>query len=62
MDDLELIALVVEMRAAQKRYFRDRTSTALQDAKRLELAVDQWLIRQGYSDGQRALFAIEEEP
>ncbi len=60
MDDLELITLVVEMRAAQRRYFRDRTSTALQAAKRLELAVDQWLIRHGYANGQPLLF--DQEP
>ena len=35
------VELVREMREAQKRYFRDRTQTALKESKRLEQAVDE---------------------
>jgi len=35
------IELVREMREAQKRYFRDRTQTALKESKRLEQEVDE---------------------
>jgi len=34
---------VVEMRAAQRRYFRERTPAALLESKRLEKEVDQLL-------------------
>ena len=35
--------LVLAMRNAQKRYFRERSQEALQEAKRLEQLVDEWL-------------------
>jgi len=35
------VELVREMREAQKRYFRDRTQTALKESKRLEQEVDE---------------------
>jgi len=37
------VRTVADMRAAQKRYFRDRTQSALQESKRLEKEVDQQL-------------------
>lgn len=48
---------VKEMRAAQKEYFRTRSSTELQKAKRLEKEVDEW-IKQEESDNneQQKLF------
>ena len=43
---VELVAL---MRAAQTRYFRDRTQHALAESKRLEQEVDQWIeVHHGY--------------
>lgn len=39
----ELAELVRDMRAAQKRYFRDRTSEALHASKELESRVDRVL-------------------
>jgi hypothetical protein len=41
--EAEFVVLVGDMRAAQKRYFRDRTQSALQESKRLEREVDQKL-------------------
>lgn len=41
MTDQELIDLVERMRAAQKKYFTDRTQRNLELAKHLELRVDQ---------------------
>jgi hypothetical protein len=35
------VELVREMREGQKRYFRDRTQTALRESKRLEQEVDE---------------------
>ncbi len=52
------IALVKQMRDAQRAYFRDRTHTALQESKRLERAVDQWL--KEHDADQPTLFTIEE--
>ena len=43
MNDQEIIELVVKMRDAQKKYFKDRTAYNLQLAKHWELKVDQAL-------------------
>ena len=40
MTDLEFMNLVEQMRTAQKEFFRDRSTGALADAKRLEKQVD----------------------
>lgn len=48
----EFKALVAEMRHAQREYFRTRTSTALEDSKRLERQVDEAL----KDDRQKPLF------
>jgi hypothetical protein len=37
------VRATADMRAAQKRYFRERTPSALQESKRLEREVDQKL-------------------
>jgi hypothetical protein len=39
----ELARLVTDMRAAQKRYFKDRSQSALLESKQLERKVDRWL-------------------
>ena len=39
----ELVQLVADMRAAQKRYFKERSQAALVESKRLEKEVDKWL-------------------
>jgi hypothetical protein len=36
----DFVRLVADMRAAQKRYFRDRDSSDLKESKRLEKLVD----------------------
>ena len=41
MTAAELARLVVEMRRAQRQYFRTRTPDALEASKRLEKAVDE---------------------
>ena len=54
--------LVQAMRAAQKRYWRERTQKNLQAALKLELRVDVWLSR--HKDEQAAqleAFGEEEE-
>jgi hypothetical protein len=38
----EFADLVIDMRAAQKAYFRDRKQSDLVESKRLEKLVDQW--------------------
>lgn len=40
MSHAEFVKLVKDMRAAQKRYFRDRTPAALEESKALEREVD----------------------
>ena len=40
MADAEFVRLVKDMRAAQRRYFRERTPQALEESKRLEREVD----------------------
>jgi hypothetical protein len=40
MTNKEFIALVFEMRSAQKKYFRTRNQSYLQEAKNLEKRVD----------------------
>lgn len=47
MTDQELIDLVERMRAAQKKYFTDRTARNLHIAKDLELRVDQAIKARG---------------
>lgn len=39
----EFIAVVERMRTAQKKFFRTKSNTALDDAKRLERKVDRGL-------------------
>ena len=39
----QFVQLVGDMRAAQKRYFKERTQSALYESKRLEKEVDEWL-------------------
>jgi len=45
MSDLEFMNLVEEMRTAQKEFFKDRSTGALSDAKRLEKEVDAEIAR-----------------
>lgn len=44
MTHSQLLELVREMRFAQKKYFRDRTQSALTKAKELEAKVDKHLL------------------
>ncbi len=53
------LALVAEMRQAQKRYFRERTPANLEKARQLEVRVD-WQINHIRS-GERDLFDAAEE-
>ena len=43
MTDAEILTLVSQMRAAQKRYFKYRTGTTLNESKELERQVDKAL-------------------
>ncbi len=54
----EFIALVTEMRAAQKRYFMDRSYDHLQAAKKLEHQVDVWLKQHSEQVEQPLLFQV----
>jgi hypothetical protein len=54
MDQAEFTKLVAEMRHAQKEYFRTKSSSALDDSKRLERQVDAAL--KALADGQKKLF------
>ena len=56
MTATELAKLVAEMRHAQKEYFRDRSSTALDKSKALERKVDEAC--QAILDGLKKLFAL----
>lgn len=47
MTPKEFFYKVVEMRAAQKEYFRCRTSAALSKSKRLEAEIDRFTIPKG---------------
>jgi hypothetical protein len=57
MDSKEFIQLVANMRHAQKSYFRTHSSSALEDSKRAERAVDDAL--QSMNDKQPRLFEDE---
>lgn len=57
MNDDAFRQLVAEMRHAQKEYFRTRSSSALEQSKRLERQVDEAL-REDRS-GQRSLWEAE---
>jgi hypothetical protein len=50
----ELATLVAEMRHAQTNYFRTRSTSALEESKRLERKVDEAC--QAILDGQKKLF------
>ena len=62
-DDAEFVGFVREvdefvdvaqaMRAAQKRYFRERTQSALQESKRLERIVDSYIQAWHDEEGNR---------
>jgi len=54
MTAIELANLVAEMRHAQKEYFRTRSTSALEESKRLERQVDDAC--QAILDGQKKLF------
>ena len=47
VSDTSVRALVRQMRAAQKRYFKDRRSDDLEESKRLEREVDKAIDEQG---------------
>lgn len=53
MIELDFYNLVRRMRDAQKRYFRDRRHSDLEESKQLEKAVDK--IIKGYFDKQTKL-------
>lgn len=57
MNYSEFRSLVNTMRCAQREYFRTRSSTALEDSKRAEKAVDKALAE--YDSGQRKMFDDE---
>lgn len=54
MKTTDLARLVMEMRHAQKEYFRTKSKTALGESKRLEEKVDRACFE--VLDGQRDLF------
>ena len=54
MTATELAALVAEMRHAQTNYFRTRSTSALEESKRLERRVDEACL--AILDGQKKLF------
>jgi len=47
MNETDFRALVKQMRAAQKLYFRTRDRNAIEPSKRLEAAVDDELANEG---------------
>jgi len=51
MTDAEIIALVREMRAAQKAYFKTRSIDQLTASKKLERQVDQALTERAADQG-----------
>ena len=53
MSDLEFMNLVKEMRTAQKEFFKDRSTGALSDAKRLEKEVDAEISRRERIEQER---------
>lgn len=53
MSDLEFMNLVEEMRTAQKEFFKDRSTGALSDAKRLEKEVDAEIARRKKLEEER---------
>ena len=57
MTPMEIIRLGIEMRAAQKAYFRDRTQAALLRSKELERRFDREARR--CVDGSDTLFGLE---
>lgn len=54
MTATELAKLVAKMRHAQKEYFRTRSTSALEESKRLERQVDEAC--QAILDGQKQMF------
>ena len=56
MTTTELATLVAEMLHAQKDYFRTRSSSALEESKRLERRVDEAC--RAILDGQKKLFGM----
>jgi ABC-type Zn uptake system ZnuABC Zn-binding protein ZnuA len=50
----DLARLVAELRHAQKEFFRTKSQTALQEAKKLEAKVDRVL--ETIDEGQKTLF------
>jgi hypothetical protein len=56
MEGEQFRKLVAVMRHAQKEYFRTRSTTALEESKRLEKSVD----RELSNNGQRQMFDHEE--
>lgn len=57
MERLEFVRLVADMRNAQRRYFRTRSTADLDHSKRLEKRVDEAIKRE--LDGQQSLFDEE---
>lgn len=54
-DYKKFVEIVRQMRHAQKLYFKTRSSEAIDDAKKLERAVDHWIDGNSEND-QRKLF------
>jgi hypothetical protein len=55
----QLVDLVSKMRAVQRQYFKTRSVATLDEARKIERAVDAWLAEHAPSD-QRRLFDREE--
>lgn len=55
MSDLEFMNLVEEMRTAQKEFFKDRSTGALSDSKRLEKEVDAEIARRKKLEEERKI-------
>lgn len=53
---IDIVDLVEKMRHAQREYFRTRSAAALDNSKRLERQVDEWLKKFRGDDGQKELF------
>lgn len=53
---IDIVDLVEKMRHAQREYFRTRSAAALDNSKRLERQVDEWLKKFRVDDGQKELF------